>query len=87
MKDFKWQEDNWAYVELEEGVAVDVNFWTDDMSGKRYLTFYPTFIGRDCTVQTKPKPIANFRVVYIYYRICWDINFRSGGPYWGNKLK
>ena len=50
MKDFKWQEDNWAYVELEEGVAVDVNFWTDDMSGKRYLTFYPTFIGRDCTV-------------------------------------
>ena len=63
MNDFKWQEDNWAYVELEEGVAVDVNFWTDDMSGKRYLTFYPTFICRDCTVQTKPKPIANFRVV------------------------
>ena len=48
---------------MEEGVAVDVNFWTDDMSGKRYLTFYPTFIGRDCTVQTKPRPIANFRVV------------------------
>ena len=65
MKDFKWQEDNRMGIQSfwEEGVAVDVNFWTDDMSGKRYLTFYPNLLDKALSLQTKPKPIANFRVV------------------------
>ena len=44
---FYWQEDNWTDLELEEGVRVDVNFWTDDKSGIQYIAFYPTFTNHE----------------------------------------
>tara|TARA_R110002050_G_scaffold283258_1_gene431577 strand:+ start:590 stop:790 length:201 start_codon:yes stop_codon:yes gene_type:complete len=37
-----WQQDTWADIETEEGELVDANLWTCDVSGRQYITFYPT---------------------------------------------
>jgi hypothetical protein len=37
-----WQDDNWTNFETEEGELVDANLWTCDVSGRQYITFYPT---------------------------------------------
>ena len=37
-----WQQDTWADIETEEGELVDANFWTCDVSGRQYISFYPT---------------------------------------------
>tara|TARA_R110000850_G_scaffold26728_1_gene76288 strand:- start:233 stop:433 length:201 start_codon:yes stop_codon:yes gene_type:complete len=38
----KWQQDNWADIETEEGELVDANLWTCDVSGRQYISFYST---------------------------------------------
>jgi len=37
-----WQDDNWTIFETEEGELVDANLWTCDVSGRQYISFYPT---------------------------------------------
>ena len=62
--DFKWQEDNWSDLELEEDITVDVNFWTDDKSGRQYIAFYPTFTNHEGWRETNATtPIAKYRVI------------------------
>ena len=62
--DFKWQEDNWSDLELEEGITVDVNFWTDDKSGRQYIAFYPTFTNHKEWRETNATtPIVKYRVI------------------------
>lgn len=64
MSNFYWQEDNWTDLELEDGTEVDVNFWTDDKSGKQYIAFYPTFTNHKGWKETNDTtPIAKYRVV------------------------
>tara|TARA_R110002020_G_scaffold472277_2_gene700125 strand:- start:419 stop:634 length:216 start_codon:yes stop_codon:yes gene_type:complete len=64
MNDFKWQEDNWTALELEEGIEVDVNFWIDDKSGRQYIAFYPTFTNHKGWKETNAiTPIATYRVI------------------------
>ena len=62
--EFKWQEDNWDDLELEEGITVDVNFWTDDKSGRQYIAFYPTFTNHKEWRETNATtPIVKYRVI------------------------
>ena len=37
-----WQEDAWCTLQTETDEVLDVNLWTDDNTGKQYITFYPT---------------------------------------------
>ena len=61
---FYWQEDNWTDLELEDGEKVDVNFWTDDKSGRQYIAFYPTFTNHEGWRETNATtPIAKYRVI------------------------
>jgi len=39
-----WQQDNWVDIETEEGEILDANLWTDESTGRQYITFYPTSI-------------------------------------------
>ena len=62
--DFKWQEYNLTDLELEEGITVDVNFWTDEKSGRQYVAFYPTFTNHEGWRETNAiTPIAKYRVI------------------------
>ena len=64
MSNFYWQEDNWTNLELEDGTEVDVNFWTDDKSGKQYIAFYPTFTNHKGWKETNATtPIAKYKVI------------------------
>ena len=64
MSNFYWQEDNWTDLELEDGTKVDVNFCTDDKSGRQYITFYPTFTNHKGWKETNATtPIAKYRVI------------------------
>jgi len=71
----KWQEDNWTELETEEGEIVDVNFWTDDKTGRQYISFYSTTWNEDSyhtadgeykegfRETDTSKPLTTFRVI------------------------
>ena len=64
MSNFYWQEDNWTDLELEDGTEVDVNFCTDDKSGRQYIAFYHTFTNHKGWKETNATtPIAKYRVI------------------------
>ncbi len=44
MSEFKWQNDNWASIETEEGKVWDMNLYKDDTTEECRLVFYPTYI-------------------------------------------
>ena len=53
-----------AKSEEEAREIVDVNFWTDDKSGRQYLAFYSTFTNhKGCKETNATKPIAKYRVI------------------------
>ena len=60
----KWQQDNWTELKTEDDQILDVNFWTDDITSKQYISFYPTFANHKGWKETNAtKPIAKYRVI------------------------
>tara|TARA_R100000908_G_C3744412_1_gene140088 strand:+ start:609 stop:794 length:186 start_codon:yes stop_codon:yes gene_type:complete len=55
-----WQEDAWCTLQTETDEVLDVNLWTDDNTGKQYITFYPT-LSND--VSKANKVVAHYRVI------------------------
>ena len=55
-----WQKDAWCTLQTETDEVLDVNLWTDDNTGKQYITFYPT-LSND--VSKANKVVAHYRVI------------------------
>ena len=60
----KWQQDNWTELKTEDNQILDVNFWTDDITGKQYISFYPTFANHQEWLDTNAtESLATYRVI------------------------
>ena len=60
----KWQQDNWADIETEEGELVDANLWTCDVSGRQYISFYSTSRNNKGFLETDTSvALATFKVI------------------------
>ena len=58
-----WQDDSWTNFETEEGELVDANLWTCDVSGRQYITFYPTTKNQQGFLETDTSvSLANYEV-------------------------
>ena len=70
-----WQDDNWTNFETEEGEIVDANLWTCDVSGRQYISFYPTtknqkgFLETDTSVSLATYEV-NLKKVYARAEDC-----------------
>ena len=70
----KWQQDTWTELTTDDDQVLDVNLWTDDTTGKQYISFYPTTWNdegyytedgdyREGYRETDSNPIATYRVI------------------------
>ena len=60
----KWQQDNWVDIETEEGEKLDANLWTNDVTGRQYISFYATSINAEKVRETDTsKTLATYRVI------------------------
>jgi len=70
----EWQEDTWTELTTDDDQVLDVNLWTDDTTGKQYISFYPTTWNdegyytadgdyREGFRETDSNPIATYRVI------------------------
>ena len=60
----KWQQDNWVDIETEEGEKLDANLWTNDVTGRQYISFYATSINAEEVRETDTsKTLATYRVI------------------------
>ena len=41
MAQFNYPEDQWQHVGDDDDVTFDMNLWTDDLNGNKYVTFCP----------------------------------------------
>jgi hypothetical protein len=60
----EWQQDNWTELTTEDNQVLDVNLWTDDITGRQYISFYHTFADHQEWRETNAtKSIATYRVI------------------------